>query len=532
MNKPYFEKNPILTDYTVNVTFDELLHMTMEDFNQWVIYSRKKILEAWDIYGCPPKSGRSTQEIVKEFNKLSSTDVSIFCKTDELDTIPNNVIENNIYGGTEVDQFFPNMFKVPINYTSSNNGYSVYDMFKNDKYLSSMCKRSIRHFRKDSFYHYSKCINKNDIKSAIIDTDNAIKWIEFFYENRNTTFKDYGFWIHEVETNDDISSGYTQVKQSDFLFLLSDELKELNKRYDLSHECYNPSYNNIDLNNLKSNCRYMIRLYKLNQRIYPKGFTPYRIGYISVPVNFPPMTAKYIYEKYTNHLDKSKIINIYDPSCGWGGRILGAMSVKDDRKIHYIGTDPNPDNVFTDGKTKYEHIAEFFNTKTYRGSGLFSDTNTYHIFRDGSEEISNNPEFQQYKGKIDLIFTSPPYFNREKYSDDPKQSCVKFSGSYESWRDGFLYPTLKTCFEYLKPGGYLIWNIADVLVKEGYLPLEQDSVNYLVSLGMKQEDTLKMVLASMPGAQRLDENGIPKCKNYCKIKGKYRKYEPIYVFKK
>lgn len=38
--------------------------------------------------------------------------------------------------------------------------------------------------------------------------------------------------------------------------------------------------------------------------------------------------------------------------------------------------------------------------------------------------------------------------------------------------------------------------------------------------------------ASMPGAQRLDENGIPKCKNYCKINGRYVKYEPIYVFRK
>jgi hypothetical protein len=30
----------------------------------------------------------------------------------------------------------------------------------------------------------------------------------------------------------------------------------------------------------------------------------------------------------------------------------------------------------------------------------------------------------------------------------------------------------------------------------------------------------------------LDENGIPKCKNFCKVGGRYVKYEPIFVFRK
>jgi hypothetical protein len=230
-------------------------------------------------------------------------------------------------------------------------------------------------------------------------------------------------------------------------------------------------------------------------------------------------------------LPRKEPIIIYDPSCGWGGRILGAMTVKDNRLIHYVGTDPNPDNVHTDGKTKYEHIAEFVNTRTSRSNEFFTHANTYEIFRDGSEVISENPYFQKYKGNIDLVFTSPPYFNREEYSSDENQSCVKFK-EYDSWRDGFLKPTLKTCYDYLKPGGYILWNIADVLVDKTYLPLEQDSVDYLVSLGMVQEPTLKMTLASMPGQQRLDEKGMPKCKNFCKVKGAYAKMEPIYVFRK
>ena len=42
--------------------------------------------------------------------------------------------------------------------------------------------------------------------------------------------------------------------------------------------------------------------------------------------------------------------------------------------------------------------------------------------------------------------------------------------------------------------------------------------------------TLKMAMESMPGQNRLDENGIPKCKNFCKVNGKYLKYEPVFVF--
>ena len=240
-----------------------------------------------------------------------------------------------------------------------------------------------------------------------------------------------------------------------------------------------------------------------------------------------------MYERFTENYKDQDRICIYDPSCGWGGRILGAMSARSDRSIHYVGTDPNtdnyPDGLHPDGK--YGSLADFYNTKTYRGNSFFSTTNSYEIFRLGSEVIGENKDFQKYKGKIDLIFTSPPYFNREAYSEDETQSYKKFS-SYESWRDGFLRPTLKTCAEYLKNDRYLLWNIADLLIKGEYLPLEQDSKDILKEYGLEYKYTLKMALESMPGQNRVDENGIPKCKNFCKVNGRPMKYEPVFVFYK
>ena len=247
------------------------------------------------------------------------------------------------------------------------------------------------------------------------------------------------------------------------------------------------------------------------------------------------MTAKYLYERYTEHIKDQDKITIYDPSAGWGGRILGAMSCKDDRNIHYIGTDPNPDNFYDDdARSKYADIADFYNEKTYRGNSFFSGgTNTYEVFRLGSEVIQHEPKFQKHKGNVDLVFTSPPYFNREAYCEDENQSFKKYGSSYESWRDGFLKPTLETCFDWLKPGGYLIWNIADILVGSNkYLPLEKDSVDILESLGMMYECKLKMAMEGMPGQNRLGEDGKPNCKNFCKIGDKYLKYEPVYVFRK
>ena len=526
MNKlPFYQKNPILKDYSVNVTFDQILEMTMEEFDEWVLHTRKSILNAWNTHGTPVTSGSTEQEIIDGFNRLNDTDVSVFQKDNELTpNIKGTVIHNTIHVGSEVSQFFPNMMKVPMTYSSKNTGYSVYDLFANDKYKESVLNRSKRHFRRDSFFHFSRCIRPSEPEA--LDCKTGKEWIEKYFSLENP---DYNFWIQEAEKKDDVSTGYYQVKQSDFLSIDKNELVNLVNRKYLT----GTNTANIDIFNLKDNCTYLIRRFEKNQRMFPKSFTAFRIGYLSVPVNFPPATAKYLYEKYTEKLKDQDVINILDPSSGWGGRILGAMSVKNDRKIHYIGTDPNPDNVHIDGKTKYQHIADFFNSKTYRGTGLFDNNcNTYDIFQEGSEEISKHARFQKYKGKIDLVFTSPPYWGKEMYSTDAKQSCVKFGSSYESWRDGFLKPTLKMCYDWLKPGGRILWNIADILVETGYLPLEQDSNDYLKSLGMVQEDTLNMILASMPGSQRLDENGIPKCKNYVKVEGKYHKIEPIFVWRK
>ena len=321
-----------------------------------------------------------------------------------------------------------------------------------------------------------------------------------------------------------MSSSYHQLEQSDILQLTKDQLDQWRSMLSYRH------HSTFDINNTTDEKLYAIRIYKKGNPVFPAGFKSFRIGYIQPAVNFPPMTAKYLYERFTDDIKSQETIKIFDPSSGWGGRILGAMSCRDDRNILYIGTDPNPDNFFDDGSSKYSSVADFYNTETYRGNPFFSSTNNYEIYQLGSEEIQHDENFQKHKGTLDLVFTSPPYFNREAYSEDENQSYKKYGSSYDSWRDGFLRPTLKTCVDWLKDDRYLLWNIADIKLKDGYLPLEEDSKNILEEYGMVYKYTLKMAMESMPGQNRVDENGVPKCKNFCKVKGRFLKYEPVFVF--
>ena len=266
---------------------------------------------------------------------------------------------------------------------------------------------------------------------------------------------------------------------------------------------------------------YYVRIYNRQQRIFPSALQVFRLGLGQPAVNFPPLTAKFLYEHFTKHIDEKEKVIIYDPSAGWGGRILGAMTVK--RDLHYIGTDPNPDNVGI-----YERVADFYNTHCFQSNPFFgkASPNSYEVYQLGSEVIGDDENFLKYFGKLDFVFTSPPYFNREQYSQDENQSFKKFS-AYEDWRDNFLKPTLDTAFSFLKNDRYLCWNIADIKIGENkFIPLEQDSIDVVESLGGEYKGIYKMLMTRMIG---IDASNV---KNSVELNGEHYKFEPILVFYK
>ena len=515
--KYFYERSDWFYDPEMNLKYEQVLEMSFPDFEKWVANFKKTALKQWDETGAPPKIGVNEAEIIENFSKLQGYRITKF---EEKDDDGNEVIFNFNKFATPVNQFFPAMYKTAIGGSTYDKPKpSIYEIFSSDDYLELFTKQMRRLTRQDGMYRFSKTLHKDNPE---------------FHNSHLTTGKE---WIEKWQMGDKGEGLGFALSQADSriesLPISAEEVKELYKSGVLEYK-HIASLKTADwgenIDNLVDLPKQpiQIRVYPLGQRIFPEATAAFRIGMGSQPaVNFPPLTAKYLYERFTQHIKEQDVINIYDPSSGWGGRILGALSVGD-RNIHYIGNDPNTENQIPEiGKTRYEYLAEFFNTQVPGVANPFwGHQNTYEIFTTGSEIISEDPRFQKYKGKLDFIFTSPPYFDRERYSDDDSQSFKKFN-SYESWRDGFLKPTLTTAFEYLKNDRYICWNIADIKVgKDKWFTLEQDSIDVLTSLGMEYKGKLRMTMSPMTG---VDLSGV---KNSMKLEGTSYKYEPIFIFYK
>jgi len=523
MTKHFYERNDWLLNHKTNKTFEEVQWMTEDEFRQWFIDLRKAVVHSWDTMGQPPRVGWDEGAIKKQFKEMYGFPVHEFEHADEL-TGERDVVRNTSVVGNAANQWFPTMMKTRINYTKNDDGLSIYDHFLKDELLEKTLKYSKRHFKRDSFYAYSNTIKVNEvvnIGSYNVKFKNGNDFVRWFEEN-NIREYGYDYWVESRDDDEEYTGYNEELKGAKYLEVTQDILESLPSKCTM----------NIKSHDQK---KYRLRMYKYGQKIFPVGLKAFRVSWCQYAVNFPPLTAKYLYEKFTRHVKNQSHIVVYDPSSGWGGRILGAMASRTSIPLHYVGTDPNTDHTISGddvaSSTKYADLANFYNSAKNEGV-LFEQSNTYEIFQLGSEVIRDDSSFQKYKGIVDMVFTSPPYFAKEAYSEDPTQSYKKFTG-YDAWREGFLRPTLETAVEYLRNDRYLLWNIADAKFGADMLPLEKDSKDILESLGMQFKGVVKMALAQMPGGNRIDpDTGLPKAKNFCKVNGMWLKYEPIFVFYK
>ncbi len=531
--KYYYEKSGLL-DSSINITYHEVFNMSDDELVKWIDDVREYVVKEWDDGGVPPMIGKSTGEIVKSFRKLRDYNARGFVTKD--DDGNEDIIKNFNLDATAVNQFFPTMMKTKIS-KGRNETVSIYDNFKLGKYKNSFRNGMMRGVRRDSMYIFSKSVSfdrkENEQGGPIYwNGESAVEWLRYYKANPDK-FKGFKIWIAKSHVEKYFKM-YVNIK--------ADDLRMLYEEGTITDDVLTNVYcstlkRHLNINEftdvvstkggkVKKNV-YMIRYYKLTTRLFPKMFQTFRLGMSSQPaVNFPPLTARLLYEKYTDHIEQDGSLNVYDPSAGWGGRILGAMSSM--KKIHYIGTDPNTDNFIPElNKTRYEYVADFFNEHGLETNPFWEEPkNTYHVFQEGSEHIGNHPDFEQYKGKLDLVFTSPPYFDREQYSDDDAQSYKSYP-MYHDWRDNFLKPTLTNAFVSLRSDRYLLWNIADIRINSGLTyPLEQDSIDIIKSLGGEYQGKLKMLMRSMIGVDQ------EKVKNSVKVDGIHMKYEPIFVFYK
>lgn len=177
---------------------------------------------------------------------------------------------------------------------------------------------------------------------------------------------------------------------------------------------------------------------------------------------FSPMRAKAICTQLTSAGDI-----IYDFSAGFGGRMLGSLSAK----CHYIGCEPDT-NTYHNLQKLGEHI-----------KNVNSDA-AYSLINKGSEDI------HMASNSVDLVFSCPPYFALERYSQEPTQSVVRFP-HYPEWLEGYVRPTLTTAFKALKPGKLMALVLATKIhyVNKPYM-LGDDWKRIAEQVGFKFVDAL------------------------------------------
>jgi len=139
---------------------------------------------------------------------------------------------------------------------------------------------------------------------------------------------------------------------------------------------------------------------------------------------FKPSIAKYICCRYSKEGDL-----VGDYSAGFGGRMLGAVSCG----RRYLGTDP-----LTAGEL--DIMGEALELSGYEVMGVGSEC------------------FRGDKGSVDLYWSSPPYYNQEKYSDDLSQAYNRG----EAWfYDEYWLRTLENVRYMLKAGGWFGLNVSN-----------------------------------------------------------------------
>ena len=144
-----------------------------------------------------------------------------------------------------------------------------------------------------------------------------------------------------------------------------------------------------------------------------------------------------------------------------------------------------------------------------------------------SDEMDKSKELSKYNNKVDLVFTSPPYYSEEMYAEDKDQSYLKYP-NYKDWVEGYLHKTFSITYQSLKPNGYCLINISDVNINSKELSLELDTIRILEKIGYKYKYQVGMVMNRFIG---LDTELLVN-RWYDYKSDVYRKVEPILVFQK
>jgi tRNA1(Val) A37 N6-methylase TrmN6 len=139
--------------------------------------------------------------------------------------------------------------------------------------------------------------------------------------------------------------------------------------------------------------------------------------------NFPTLVVKKALEIY-------KPQNVFDPCAGWGDRMITCAS----HNVSYTGVDPN--KMLIPGYSKMISMLDL-------------DTDNYRLISQPIEEFDHTSI-----SPVDMVFTSPPFFDMERYTKSRNQSYLRYR-DYDEWRKNFLELMLDVSIDVLKKEGIL-----------------------------------------------------------------------------
>jgi hypothetical protein len=208
--------------------------------------------------------------------------------------------------------------------------------------------------------------------------------------------------------------------------------------------------------------------------------------------NFKPMNARAIWE-YICPVWRGRIL---DFSAGFGGRMMGAMTSR--MRYHYTGIDPN--------------------TKTFAGLQALGSLINEVCGTDFDAHCIGSEDFVPEPATYDAAFSSPPYFNCERYNDEPTQCYNKFT-NLDAWFEQYVEPTLTMIHTALAADAIYAVNIADYKQGKETFSIVDHWKNISAKVGFEYQETVNMLLTTRPGV------GNNRAESSTKSEG-------IYIFRK
>jgi tRNA1(Val) A37 N6-methylase TrmN6 len=237
-------------------------------------------------------------------------------------------------------------------------------------------------------------------------------------------------------------------------------------------------------------CLWTLKFTKINNNILRSAISLRK--YISS--QFKPSVAKYIYDVYGGE-------SVLDFSSGWGDRLLGFYA--NYNTVRYVGIDPNIEVI----KKYNEQVKVYSQLDMYSQYGVNKET---LFINSPAEDVILNEKF-------DLIFTSPPYFDIERYTQEKNQSWKKYK-NFDNWMDDFLLKTIGGFWNNLNPKGHLIINISDVYCHHKVQKICDRMNNYISTLKNAQYvGAIGMRMTKRPCSKALQDGVFA---------------EPIWIWKK